>query len=240
MYRYERAFRIAEVVFSGSALAISIAAFILTTRQTMQNQEATSQAIALARQANDIALGRTQEYPRVHARGPDSFEILRTGSLPAAELFVSVENRGTLPVAAVQVALQGVSGLTYATGDYRQVDAERFVELRETVQFSEQLTPGTGVDVDILGMVLRYLRSLELRLTPGVQYTSVLQVRVLAQTEVDDLPVRSPDQTDEIRLSVVFTPEALDSAETRMLLAAKRSAPRFYPGAPPRVQPSGY
>lgn len=240
MSRTGRRLKFAEILIAGVALVISVVALMYTHRQTRASAATTEEALRLAKEANDIALGRAVEYPELRASGPSALMLQQIDSIRNSEYSVEIENRGAIPVGAVQVAIRGISGLTYSAGDFRSAYRGEFSELRETILFDEQLAPGDRVNIKILTLLLRYLRSLDLRLTDGVQYTSVVEIRFLARKGANDLPIRSLTRENEMRVSISFLPETLRTKEVAAIVQTRKPSHHFYSGTSPRLQPSGY
>jgi hypothetical protein len=238
--RTEHRLKFAEVIIIASALMISIVSLTYTYYQSRKTDAMMQETLQLQKESNDISLGRSREYPSIRAIGLHSFIVPRTDSVWTSEYSVELENRGLIPISGVQVALRGVAGMTYSSGDFRQVYGGEFSELRELIRFNEQLAPGDSVSVKVLTLILRYLRSLDLSLSDGVKYHSMLDIRFLALSSPEDLPIRSPTHEDEVRVTISFLPETLRASEVAAFVETRKPSHHFYTGASPRLQPSGY
>ena len=122
MTRKEATFRLLEVLFAGLAFAVSVLALWFSISSSKQSNEIATQALAISKQANDIAVGRTREYPLIEigeVRSKGS-AFISVDAARNAEILLTIKNRGNVPLSGVQLLIIGLSGLTYSLADAKE------------------------------------------------------------------------------------------------------------------------
>ena len=226
MTRKETVFRFLEVVFAGLAFAVSLFALWFSISSTKQSNEIAAQALAISKQANDIAVGRTREYPlteigEVRSKGSAFTSV---DAAKNAEILLTIKNRGNVPISGVQLLVIGLSGLTYsledATEQYRDLSS-----LRYTIAFDEQLTPNGIAHLDIKVPILKYLHNLNPPFAhPNVVHRSVFNVVVLSKRAGEDLPIQTPGLPVKDReiITVEYIPAIIHSQEFGSFLESQK------------------
>jgi hypothetical protein len=160
--RRDRIVQLTELTLSGGALAISIIALITSLTTAKQSNEISTQALAVAKQANDIAVGRAREYPQIAIESyTQDVKFASPDDVKRNEVVWFVENEGNTPISGFQVKVVGLSGLTYSLENPQEQHRDLPTSSQQ-IKFDEQLTPKGFVRLDIKRTVIDYLRNLSL------------------------------------------------------------------------------
>jgi hypothetical protein len=232
-------------VLSIGAIVVSVISIIVTGFLSWQSNKTSSQALAVSTQANEIAVGRLREYPRIeiHASDDEARASARTDEeLKKLKIAWNVWNTGNKMISAFTLEIIAMRGLTYSL-DLRPMDEPK--ELGDVTNYkialAEQVTPDAIVRLDITKPILTHLRNLTAQYKePTTAYRSALYVAVLPQESETTLPIQTPGQGNKDRqlLNVDYTPSVLKSEAGGQYIASLQPNNSIFPNNTPFSLPS--
>ncbi|MDP9024857.1 MAG: hypothetical protein M3N13_05770 [Candidatus Eremiobacteraeota bacterium] len=226
----EHVYRPVEVTSIVFAVFVSACSLAVSLISAIQSNHIASQALDVAKQQNDIALGRVREAPtiRVNNFSAEHVRLTRAGDL-SQSADVTVENIGTVAISAIRFELVAVGNLTYPiTAPSEGYDGPT-VFRHENVEFEEQLQPGGFVNVDVRPAIVRYFRMSQFaRISrPNDIHRSLVSIIFAARRVGDSLPVEGHQNRADVTLE--FVPNFVRSAATSELLSSNNPYRLFPP-----------
>jgi len=231
MHRLNRIIRIAKNLASPLAtvisLAISMISLYVAYDGIKSTNEISAQALATARQANEIALGRTREPALLqfsaYSTASYDFDFLSPKELERElHLYVNLHNDGKKPVEGAVIEVVGIRPLTYKLYEPSNGIDELPAVIYST-SFNSAVQPGGSVHLDIRKLILQYL----VKLGPKIQdkdaiYRTVVNVVVTAKGLGEPVAVGAPikdSPRDRQLFTIQFRARILDSEIARKILA---------------------
>lgn len=219
-----------------AGLIISVVALVVAAMGARASNNIASEALETSRQANSIALGLIRE--------PAVLEFVDTGkeklsfSLSNPEelkqelrKYVALKNVGKRSIDSIAFEFIGIVGLTTQHSDpSRQFPV--LPSVTERLDLRAALQPDGLMHVDMRKYLLSYLQKLAPDLPDRTATYDIVVNAVLAPKAVNEpTPAGATmglTKNDRRLLYVVFTPEILDSAEARAVLADQAVQHRLY------------
>jgi hypothetical protein len=209
------------------SLLISIASLYVAYDGAKSSNTLAAQALATARQANEIALGRIREPSILQFSGSDEnnykFNFTSTTDLER-ELHPSVylTNDGKKAVEGAVFEVVGIEPLTYRVDD-PSISVKQLPSIILTATFNSAVQPGGAVHFDIKKMVLQYLAKLATQITDkNATYNTVVNVVITPKGLGEAVAVGAPTKfspRDREILTIVFKANVLDSEVAKKILS---------------------
>jgi hypothetical protein len=194
-------------------LIISAAALVTSFYSYKESTRVSTLALATARQANDISIGRIHEYPEINIAATGNLSLL---TLPQQHTVAwNIWNTGNKPITALTVRLIVLSGLTYSLALTPMDEPKLFGDFVDyKIMLGEQLPPDAFVRLHMTKPVLTYLRNLRgAYADQTAAYRSSLNVIILPHESGTTPPIQSLVKKDRDILSIDYIPAVLRSDE---------------------------
>jgi hypothetical protein len=195
-----------------AALVVSILSLISSVTIALISNKTASDALNIANQANDIALGKTRIFPVLSVSSPPSgvIEFKTEDAVKNTDVSISLFNRGDVPIDQVTVQIIGLSGEMFAY-EQQEIEYQDFDLFKATYDFGEQLAPQGQLVINLKVPVLQYLARLSLG-DPSYTYRGILNIVFLPRQVGEEKPIQTPGNYDDrFLLSVEFSPQVINS-----------------------------
>lgn len=215
------------------SVLISVVALLVARSGSDRSLEIAKEALASARSANEIALGKIRALPIVEIYNYDEFYDLTVADVlyEPLKIKMSIRNSGEIPIDAISMELIGIEPLTFQDNDQ-----DRPIRSLPSIHFDGKIKtmilPDGLAHVDIRIALLKYLVELE-KILPDkdASYRTTMNLVLIPKAVGEELPsgVRSEDSREDRKLVTVhFTPSVLSSDIAKKLLVDPENAHRVY------------
>jgi len=230
MQRFTRVVRIvrklASPVVTVVTLAVSIISIYVAYDGVKSSNAISAEALATARQANEIALGRTREPALLqfteYAKDQYEFSFLSPNDLERElHAYADLSNNGKKPVEGAVIEAVGIGPLTYRLDD-PTIAVKELPSIVYNAAFNSAVQPDGMVRLDMRKPILQYL----LKLAPSIQdkdaiYRTSVNVVVTAKGLGEQVAVGAPIKNsprDRMLFTIQFRASIVDSDIAKEIL----------------------
>lgn len=209
------------------SLLISIASLYVAYDGAKSSNALAAQALATARQANEIALGKIREPSILQFSGSDEnnykFNFTSATDLERElHFYVDLTNDGKKAVEGAVFEVVGIEPLTYRADD-PSISLKQLPSTILTATFNSAVQPGGAVHFDIRKLVLQYLVKLAMQIPDkNSTYNTVVNIAITAKGLGETVAAGAPTKfspRDRKLLTIVFKASILDSEITKKILS---------------------
>jgi hypothetical protein len=215
------------------SMLISVVALLVASSGTDKSTAIATEALASARQANEIALGKLRASPIVEIfSSKDFYDFTSADELKEPmKVIISISNSGEVPIDGLRMELIGIEPFTYKDGE-ADIPIRSLPSIYFDGKIGTMILPNGLAHIDIRIAILQYLVNLE-KILPekNSSYRTTINIVLMPKAAGEALPtgVRSKDTRDDRMLVTVhFHPSILSSDLAKRLLSETENAHRVY------------
>lgn len=194
---------ILSLVLSGLALLVSVLALILTRLDTIEANRIALEALGVAQQSNQIALGLERTVPKLRVTNLGDNDLIEDRKLSSGEFEIRVVNEGEVPIDAVKIELISIPGFNYSY-DFEE-EGFYLGSATELMELDEMLNPGGVLYIDLTPLVAKQLQAANHHFqNPLEVYRATFNAIIVGRKVGDELPSQADEDLSNNRTLLEF------------------------------------